>query len=152
MTTDPLEHDFDWVSARARSSTRAQFECLRSDVRAMLEPANRFHEEHQTGERLAMMEHERGTLFAISATEPDEGTAEQPAVVAGAAFKLHDDRITVRVRVNRTPDSTDVSYTLTTKVDWDVGECYYTIDRDDDEVDLLRWEVLQRLLEPVVFP
>lgn len=150
MSENPCDHDFDWVSARIASTPVEQFELLRNDVRVAIALMNQFYDAHETGKQLEHAGDDGPTRFGLYVTRQRiRGRAERDAI-AHVQFSLRDDgRIAVEVGMAQGRDRKDVDYTLTTELDQN-GDCRYMI--DGEEGTFLRWQVVRKMVEPVVFP
>ena len=139
MTDSAKTHDFDWITARTECALPHQFECLKREAENNVTirngdqdpPRYEFHEE-------------AAHKFQVYAPVQDEwGT--RPCLVI---FRLEKDHIEIRDEWPRGSVWERNKMTITAVLGAK-GECRFRI--DDSVEELLRWQVLQRALDPLFF-
>ncbi|MDE2654924.1 MAG: hypothetical protein OXI71_14055 [Gemmatimonadota bacterium] len=132
MADDSRSHDFDWVTALQECSVVVEFVYLR-----------RLVEKGVTIRREAI----EGQPGSLSYSTDESGFSVSRYLDVGVPrtirFMLGDDCIVVVDEVH------DTSYCLTLTLN-DEGECRYRMDGGTKE--MLRWQVVRRLMEPLLFP
>ena len=133
MSDNPEHPDFNWVKARYECSLGLEFECLRKDIERCRDEWAAQQPQNGVGHKIVVS----GSPEVIC-VERRTGSPRRPASVR---FVLHADYILV----DSTNSVKQFKLTLTLN---DEGDCRYRIDGDGE---FIRWQVLHRALEPLLF-
>ena len=138
----PKDHNFDWVQARAKCSLAVQFERLKADVEKNVADRNSIVPE----DKYLRFEMKKNDLFfrvlrtCASKTRWVTFQIPTPEVMGGTSelIKVLDDNDNEMFRITLTLSS---------------GDCRYKIAEGDGlpEGEYLRWQVIQKALEPLFF-
>ena len=139
MSSDPNEHDFDWVTARHRCSLPGEFERLKCAIG-----------ENCAARRKCLAADEQ-TQFNVEGGDSDNFSVTRKQTSGGLGgvhrvrFYLRLDHICI-VETRNEQERRRFAVTLTLN---DEGECRFLI---DGEGEYLRWQVARRALCPLFFP
>ena len=134
MSGDKSSHDFNWVKARHKCSVYKEFVNLKSDLESFVAEREKLL---SRGSALSFSYHnEKFTLDENECSVQRGCNQKQEAKVS---FTLDEEKDCILVNKK-------TEFTLTLNDD---GECRYQI---DGKGEFLRWQVIRRVLEPLLWP
>ena len=135
MSENKQEHDFNWIRELQNCTLQAQFACIRMDCQEAVRQRNLKHEDFKEN-------HNGRSMFDIKSIEKLDSFHVWRNDDSG-----HDVHFTLQAGVVKITAKSGkemiVKLTLT-----DGGECRFKI---DDESGFLRWQVVRRALEELLF-